>query len=162
MTKNKSTEDINFDINFTSEYYKKPPHAKIFVNEVCKFSDFITNDKQKICFTEKLNFNENYTLKIIRSNADNKKHVIDGKIFEQCLHLDKVIIDNIDCEWLLYENSFAIPEYPVDFIEHQAKLGLPHITKGYSKTFTFNTEWYFNFTSPFYIFIMKCMGGGIY
>lgn len=162
MIANQNTEQIKFEIYLTSEYYKNPPHAEIYINDSLKFSDDIRDRQKIITFWEKLNFDSQYSLKIIRSNADEKNYSINGKIANQCLYIDKIIIDNINCEWLLYSNSYAITDYPESYKKYQQERGLEIFDKSYNTTLIFNTEWYFNFTSPFYIFIMKCMGGGIY
>jgi len=162
MITNQNSEEIKFEIYLTSEYYEKPPHAQIFLNESLKFSNEITDNKKLITFTEKLNFDNKYSLRIIRSNTDEKNYNINGKIVNQCLYIDKIVIDNINCEWLLYENSYAITDFPESYIKYQEETGQTYSKKAYNRTLIFNTEWHFNFTSPFYIFIMKCMGGGIY
>ena len=67
MITNQNSEEIKFEIYLTSEYYEKPPHAQIFLNESLKFSNEITDNKKLITFTEKLNFDNKYSLRIIRS-----------------------------------------------------------------------------------------------
>jgi len=157
-------EKIKFNIVIQPTYFYKSPHLEIYLNNKRIFSDLITKETD-ITFNELLDFNTNYELKLVRSNWDVKQvfTTVAGEKLEQCLEIKKLIIDDINCEWLCYDNSYAIYDYPQHFVAEQKKLGIELKEKNYgTKTLTFNSIWVFNFSSPFYEYIMKCMGGGIF
>jgi len=158
------TEKIKFNLVVQPTYFYKIPHLEIYLNEKEIFSNFITKETD-ITFYELLDFNTEYELKLIRSNWDVTQvfTTVNGERLEQCLEIKKIVIDDINCEWLCYDNSYAVYDYPQHFVAEQKKLGIELKDKNYgTKTLTFNSTWVFNFTSPFYEYIMKCMGGGIF
>lgn len=164
MIEKSTKEKILFEIDLIPDYWDKPPHVKIYINQDEKFSDFIT-EKIKIKFNHTLDFDKKYTLKILRSNWDEKQVIInkDGSRVNQSLLIDKLKIDGINCQGLINNYGYAIYEYPEAYFKENQNLGIKLPFKTPAATLlTFNANWIFNFSSPFYVFVMKWMGGGVF
>ncbi len=157
-------ETLKFELDLVPEFWDKPPHVKILLNNEEKFTGFIT-EKTKIKFNQTLEFNKNHVLKILRSNkTDDQVKFVDNSVkMDQSLLIDKLVIDGINCRSLINDYGYAIFEYPEIYAKEQARSGVKLPFKHPAATLlSFNGVWVFNFSSPFYIFIMKWMGGGIH
>jgi len=157
-------ENIKFEILVEGIFFDKAPFLEIYIDDVIQFSDYIDGLK-KIHFFNELQFGVEHTLKLKRSNYDLSQTLIkpDGEKIDQVLEIKKIKIDDIDCDWLCNDNSYAVFDYPSHVIRNarNREIILPEKTFG-SKILTFNGTWIFNFTSPFYEYIMKRMGGGVF
>jgi len=145
-------EDIDFQIGFISEYGDYPPGAKIYIDDVCKFKGLIHEDKE-IKFNHRLNFDAQHCLRIERYNKECSKPV-NG--IHQTLVLDKVKIDGIDIQNIIYSRSYNIPDYPEHWIKQNP--GLEKIILAETH-FGFNGSWRLNFNSPFYQFMIDAVSG---
>ena len=163
MTQGLTYEILKFEIDLVPSYWDKPPSTKILINNEEKYSGFVT-ENIKVKFEHKLEFNKNHTLTIVRSNkTDDQVKTVDNIRYDQSLEIEKLKIDGINCKGLMNRYSYTIFEYPEAYKKDQKEKGidLPHSVPA-ATLMAHNGIWDFNFSSPFYIFIMKWMGGGVY
>jgi hypothetical protein len=148
----KDREDITFEIYLKPVYADVPPGAQIFINDECKYDGLIDNDTV-VKFNHTLYFNQQHQLRIHRYNKEKSRPVND---IHQTLILDKIIIDGVDIQNIIFSRSYNEPDYP----EHWAKQN-PDLQKTIiaETHFGFNGVWRLNFTSPFYMFVMNCVAG---
>ena len=76
---------------------------------------------------------------------------------------NKIKIDGVDIKNIIWTYSINIPEYPEPWASEYVTAGniLEKEVIGATK-FGHNGIWYLDFTSPFYIYIMQWMGGGLH
>lgn len=156
-------ETIEFEFHLLSEYWNKPPVAKIAVDNIEYFNDTIPKGSQVIRFTHTCDFNKPHRLTLTRSGKDDTqcKTLPNGHQLDQILTLEKLKVDGIDIRNIVWSQSINIAEYPEPWASEQRAAGniLEEEAIGVT-TFGHNGTWYLDFTSPFYIFIMSWMGGG--
>jgi hypothetical protein len=158
-----SYETIEFELHLLSEYWDKPPVAKIAVDGIEHFNSVVTNGSQIVKFTHTCDFNNPHRLTIVRSGKDDSqcKTLSNGRLLDQILTLEKLKVDGVDIRNIVWSQSINIAEYPEPWASEQVAAGnlLEKEAIGVT-TFGHNGTWYLDFTSPFYIFIMSWMGGG--
>ncbi len=148
----KDKENIYFELYFKAIYPDFPPGAKIYIDNEIKF-DGLINEDCCIKFNHSLSFNEQHQLRIHRFNKEISKPIND---IHQTLILDKIIVDGIDIQNIIYARSYNEPIYPEHWIKQNSNLEKVIIAETH---FGFNCDWRLNFSSPFYEFIMKCVAG---
>lgn len=157
------TEKITFELYLLSDYWNKPPYIKVTVDDISYFNGPIVDKSHVIKFTHTCEFNKSHRLTIIRSGKDDSQCIIDtnGTKKDQILILDKVKIDGIDIRNIILSQSVNIADYPEPWASEQRAAGNILETEAIGvTTFGHNGTWYLDFTSPFFIFIMRWMGGG--
>ena len=148
-------EEIKFEITLLAEYWDKPPIAKIYINDVCKWDGDLSNGSNTITFKDTLNFTE-HTLRIERSNKTDGQHQSDEKT--QLLSLEKLVIDGVNIRDIVWTYSWYEPEYPRLWALMQKKQGNVLEEKILAETnWGHNGNWYLNFTSPVYMHIINWM-----
>jgi hypothetical protein len=156
-------ETIEFELHLLSEYWNKPPMAKIAVDEVEYFNGPVAKGLQIIKFTHTCDFDKSHRLSLTRSGKDDSQCVMlpNGRQLDQKLILEKLKIDSIDIRNIVWSQSINIADYPEPWASEQRAAGniLEEEAIGVT-TFGHNGTWKLDFTSPFYIFIMRWMGGG--
>lgn len=152
-----TSETIQFEFTFELTNYRQEylPYIKIFVDEEEKYSHEINKDITYVKFDHTCAFGMPHRLKFDRSGTDPSGH--------QMLVLQQLKIDGINIQNIVWSRSVTIPEYPEPWASEQkaANIVLPEELYG-TTHFGHNCTWYLDFTSPFYIYIMKWMGGGIH
>lgn len=145
-------EDITFEIFLKPIYPDVPPGVRIFVNNECKHDSLIDIDTV-VKFNHTLYFNQPQQLRINRYNKGKSRPVND---VHQSLILEKIIIDGVDIQNIIYSRSYNEPIYPEQWAKQNPDLEkiIPAETH-----FGFNGNWRLNFTSPFYMFVMDCVAG---
>ena len=158
-------EIILFEIHLLSECWDKLPHIKIYVDKTEHWNNFLSKGRHTIKFWHTCEFDQLHKLTIIRSGKDNRqvRTMADGKSLDQFVVLEKIIIDGIDIQNIILSKSIFQPEYPEPWASQQLASGhkLEKDVVG-ATTFGHNGDWYLNFTSPFYVHLMKWMGGGVF
>ena len=157
-----NSETIDFEFHLLSEYWDKPPQAKIAVDGVEYFNSAITKGPQIIKFTHNCDFNKSHRLTLTRTGKDDSQCTTlpNGRQLDQTLMLEKLKIDGIDIRNIVWSQSINIADYPEPWASEQRAAGniLEQEAIGVT-TFGHNGTWYLDFTSPFYIFIMRGYGG---
>jgi len=160
-----SKETIKFSINLFAEYWDKPPEVKILLDDVPQIDKQLDKGSNNLTFVETCKFNEPHRLTIIRSGKDNKQVKVnyDGGLLDQYVILQKIVIDGVDIQNIIQSRSVFEAHYPEPWASQQLAAGiqLEKAAIGVT-TFGHNGIWYLNFTSPFYEYLMKWMGGGVF
>jgi hypothetical protein len=154
-------EQINFKFNLTSEYWDLPPKLDISINDQLYWSGAVTEKNQTIEFWANLELHQSHLIAINRYNKfDNQCQISeDGSRQDQYVIINQVIIDNIDIQNLIWHNSWFEPSYPEPWADQQLKQGIVLEEKIPGETwFGHNGLWYFQFTSPFYQFVINQFG----
>lgn len=158
-----NSETINFEFHLLSEYWNQPPRAKIAVDNVEYFDDVVSKGLHVVKFAHTCDFNRPHRLTLTRSGKNDSqcKTLPNGHQLDQILTLEKLKIDGIDIRNIVWTQSINIADYPEPWASEQRATGnvLEEEAIGVT-TFGHNGTWYLDFTSPFYIFIMRWMGGG--
>lgn len=158
-------ETIEFEFHLLSEFWDKPPAAKIIVDGMEYFSKEIPNGLHVVKFKHTCDFDTPHRITLVRYNKDDSQCKIlpDGRLLDQLLTLEKLKVDGIDIRNIVWTQSINIANYPEPWASEQRAAGnlLEKEAIGVT-TFGHNGTWYLDFTSPFYIFIMRWMGGGLH
>jgi len=156
-----ATEKIKFKLELYSTFWRKAPHANIMINEKSYFDGDISSKEQMptvVEFEHELEGDKDYKLIIERSG----KNIIDtrvdaeGKIYrDQLLHIKAIEIDEIEIGALVYDGVY-VPKYPEPWATQQIEKGvnLPSSVKNV-KDLGHNGTWTFNFSSPFYMWLLE-------
>jgi len=155
-----ATEKLKFKLELYATMWDKPPHVEVVINDKSFFKDDIRGTEDNpdpIEFEHKLQENEKYELKIIRSGKTNSQTVVEnGKMIkDQLLHIKYIEIDEIDIGPLVYEGIYT-PEYPEPWATQQRESGQD--LKDSFKNVTqmgFNGTWGLKFDSPFYMWLLE-------
>ena len=151
------TEEIKFQVYLNASFWDKPPIAKIFVDDICKWDSNLVNGTNLIEFTHSLDFT-NHCLRIERTNKTDDQHRSDTQT--QVLTLEKLTVDGINIRNIVWRYSWFEPEYPKLWALLQKKQGNvleEKILAG--TTWGHNGTWYLNFSSPVYKYIINWMNG---
>ena len=158
------SETITFELHLISEFWKTPPLATITVDDTEYFNGPVAAGLTVVKFTHTCAFDSPHRLTLDRQGKTDAEIRIepDGTRIEQWLTIEKVKIDGVDIRNIVWSYSVNIPEYPEPWASDQLAAGkqLKNEVIGDTK-FGHNGIWYLDFTSPFYIYIMQWMGGGI-
>jgi hypothetical protein len=154
------SETLKFKLGLYSQHWHKPPVARVLLNGKEYFNGQITaseDDPKIIEFTHELEHDKTYSLDIERSNKNHRQTVLkDGKIIkDQVLHIKSLEIDEIDVGTLVYEGVYK-PQYPEPWASQQREAGndLPESLKSVT-AMGHNGTWSFEFTSPFYMWLLE-------
>lgn len=154
-----TVEDIKFEIAFKTSWWLDPPAVSILVDENEKFNGEIKKDTI-IKFSHTLRFT-NHKLVIHRTGKTDAQVRINelGEHEGQDLIIDWIKIDGTNIRDLIWTKSVYKPDYPEPWASQERAKGnnLEECVLG--ETFLgHNGTWEFEFTSPFYRFIMNWMG----
>ena len=155
-----ATETLKFKIELYATYWNKPPIVEIKIADKTYFKDKVTSTKQEptvIEFEHTLENDKSHTLNIIRTGKTEQETVLvnDTIIKDQLLNIKYMEIDEIDLGALTYEGVYT-PEYPERWATQQRDKGvnLPKSFKNVTQM-GHNGIWTFNFTSPFYMWLLE-------
>lgn len=160
---NPSCETIKFEIHLQANYWDQPPHAKILVDTTEYFNDVVPHGEHIIQFMHTCEFNNPHRLTLIRTGKNHDQCVTnsDGTRLDQILTLTKLKVDGIDIRNIVWSKSINIADYPEPWASEQRAAGNMLEEEAIGVTmFGHNGTWYLDFTSPFYIFVMRWMGKG--
>ena len=150
-----NSEDIKFEITFSSVYWNTPPYVDIFIDKEIKFSGDIKNNSQQVKFNHVCNFDQSYDLIIQRSGKTNQEVFFekDGTMKDQYIIIESLCIDGIKIRDLVWSRSYYLPIYPEGWEQEREE-------KVYGETFFgHNGEWHFKFYSPFWKYLMDWQRG---
>jgi hypothetical protein len=156
-----ATEKLKFKLELFATMWDKPPHAEIFVNDHRYFKQDITSTEKNphlIEFEATFEEGQGSTLVIKRSGKVKGQTVVNEKgdiLKDQILHIKSIQIDEIDIGSLVYEGIYT-PEYPEPWATQQreANIELEESFKNVTEI-GHNGEWRFNFSSPFYMWLLE-------
>ena len=139
-------ETLKFNIKLKSTIWSKVPEYKIYLNDTF-ISQGQCNQEETIEFTHEIQDGEQ-EIRIQLVNKDNADCVqdSDGNIVkDMLLHIDNILIDNIDLGYIKHTKSEFHPEDPNrDILKQCVDLG-------------WNGTYVLKFTSPFYIWLLENM-----
>lgn len=151
-----NNERIKFDLEFQilNNNKENPPCIEIYVDEHNKYSDFLIHDTQNISFFHDCSFDTAHRLccqfKIIDTiNISDKIVCTNTQV-----HLAQVKIDEININQIINSKCYSKLESASNITE------LPELIYG-TTHFGRSVSWYLDFTSPFYLYIMNCVGGNL-
>lgn len=150
-------ETIVLHLEFTSRFWDRPPEISIFVNAREVLHAAADQEKFVAEFEHCFEFGKPNLLSIKRTGKSDDQCVImpDGSMKDQILILDKVVIDGIDVQNLIWHRSWYEPIYPTRWQSEQEAQGISLESKILGETWwSHNGTWYFEFTSPFYRFVI--------
>lgn len=153
-----TSETIKFEIDFTSEFWDLPPLVEISIDNEIKWQGALDQKKYCVAFFSDLMFGQNHHMKIKRSgkNEDQCKLNEDGSRLDQYAIIDRVRIDDLDIENLIWSRSWYEPEYPVLWKQQQEQQGIVLKKQVIGETWlSHNGTWNFIFSSPFYKFVIS-------
>ena len=77
---------------------------------------------------------------------------------DQIMHISKILIDGIDINNFILSRATFTPQYPEPWASQQIAQGIKLETELLGETWLgHNGQWCFNFTSPFWQFLIKAM-----
>lgn len=139
-----SQELIKFQIDVSCQYNEIPPELSVYISQQCKFDQTITQPAQVIKFDHLLHFGQTYHLTLVRSG----KSDVDPT---QMLIIDRVIIDGINVQNLIWNHSYYEPQYPEIWYQQQVSQGQPPELRVPGETWLgHNGTWNLPFGSPFW------------
>lgn len=161
-----TSETITFELHLLSEFWNTPPLATITLDGCEYFNGPVAAGSTVIKFTHTCAFGSPHRLTLDRQGKTDSEVLknSDGTIVaEQFLTIEKIKIDGVDIKNIIWTYSINIPEYPEPWASEYVTAGniLEKEVIGATK-FGHNGIWYLDFTSPFYIYIMQWMGGGLH
>lgn len=151
-------ETIKFQLGIKSEHWDRYPMIDISVDGEIRCKRILDQSYQIVEFDCMLDFDNQHTLSIKRYNKSDDQCVVmpDGSRKDQYIIIDKVIIDGIDIQNLIWHRSWFEPDYPNAWAQQQYESGIWLETKVIGETWlSHNGTWFFEFTSPFYKFVIS-------
>ena len=151
-------ERIRFQFDFCSEFWDLKPHIQIQIDDEITWSGLIESKKSLVEFWHELELNASHSITLRRSNknADQCCLLENGSLRDQYVILDRVIIDDIDIQNLVWHRGWYEPDYPELWRQEQESKGIVLETQVIGETwFSHNGTWRFDFTSPFYKFVLN-------
>ena len=147
------TEILPIRITLESNYLFIAPETKININNDTVFNGKLKAGRTIIDTTQTLDFNKTHCIKIVRTGKHNK-------FPEQTCRVLDICIDRISICDLVYHTSVYYPEYPEPWASEQKEKGIELEYPVFGETiFGHNGVWEFEFTSPFYQFLISKVKG---
>jgi hypothetical protein len=151
------TETIKFEFWFSAEFWDLKPMLDIAIDG--QHTQSCTIDQKNYCtnFVAQLDLNKKHVLTIHRHNKNDSQCVVDqdGNRKDQFVIINRVTIDSIDVQNLLWSRSWYEPEYSESWKQQQIDQGIVLEQQVPGELWlSHNGIWYFEFTSPFYKFVI--------
>ena len=160
-----TSETITFELHLLSEFWNTPPLATITLDGCEYFNGPVPAGSTVVKFTHTCEFDQPHRLTLDRQGKTDSEVQVnsDGTRSEQYLTIEKIKIDGVDIRNIIWTYSVNVPEYPLVWAAEQNDAGilLEKEIIGATK-FGHDGTWHLDFTSPFYIYIMRWMGGGLH
>ena len=147
------TEKIKFEFWFTSEYWNNPPLFDIYINDKKINTYTASTPELYVSFTEQLDFVK-HKLKIVRYGKTDSETDSNGNT--QVLVLNKVKIDDINIQNLVWHYSKFYPDYSTSYASENLDLETEVTGEMF---FGHNGTWEYCFTSPFYYDVVNKVRG---
>ena len=160
-----TSETITFELHLLSEFWNTPPLATITLDGCEYFNGPVPAGSTVVKFTHTCEFDQPHRLTLDRQGktVDEIRTEPDGTRSEQYLTIEKIKIDGVDIRNIIWTYSVNVPIYPEPWASMQIATGNQLNKEVIGETrFGHNGTWHLDFTSPFYIFIMHWMGGGLH
>lgn len=146
-------ETIPFKIILEADYKFIPPKVQVDINNNTVFEGKLKVQKTIIETVQDLTFGQTHCIKILRSGKENK-------FPEQTCRVLDVEIDGISVRDLVWHTSQFYPEYPEPWATEQKQQGFTLEYPVFGETiFGHNGTWVFEFSSPFYNFLIQKVKG---
>ena len=155
-TMENNTEKIKFDLYFKSVFWDRPPVLEIQIDSKTVHKSAADQLDYHISFYHTLDFKK-HRLSIVRSNkSDDQCRIIDKEKKDQYVIIERVCIDGIDIQNLIWHRSWYEPDYPRAWAQEQTSAGHLLEKKVIGETWlSHNGTWHFDFFSPFYKFVIS-------
>lgn len=154
-------EQIKIKINLIAEFWDRKPMVDMLVDKTVISRHIIDQKHYVIENTVDLEMNQTHLLQMHRYNKSDDQCVMndDGKKKDQYIIIRDIVIDGINVQNLVWDRSWYEPEYPETWADEQKKDGvaLEPTVKG-ETWLSHNGMWNFEFSSPFYKFVIKQFG----
>lgn len=148
-------ENILFEIELASSFWDQPPRAAIMLDNHCKYDGAIDSGSQIIKFDHTLDFARSHRLIIDRYN---KTPAQSQQGRDQLMYINKIIIDGIDIENFIQSRATFQPIYPEPWASQQLQAGIELQDCLLGETcLGHNGRWCFEFTAPFWQFLIRAM-----
>lgn len=150
-------EKIKFEIDFTSQYWDQPPMVDLSIDDDLMASVSLVDQQQLVTFYADLDAGK-HRLRIKRYNktADQCKFLEDGSLADQYAIINRIIIDGIDIQNLIQHRGWYEPIYPTEWADQQIQRGVVLEKQVIGESWlSHNGTWYFDFSSPFYKFVIS-------
>lgn len=149
-------EAIEIQIDLTAVFWDRFPEADLLIDHVEISKHVIDRPKYQIKNTVSLAMDQPHFLQLSRrGKSDDQCRVVDGQQKDQYIIIDRVSIDGIDIQNLVWSQSWYEPEYPDAWSDQQRAAGIDLETKVLGETWlSHNGVWNFGFSSPFYKFLI--------
>lgn len=142
------TESVDINIVLSGTFWKTPPRAKTYINDILIFDDLVI-DKKIISWSGKLS-DGIHKLTIELYGKDKYQTVLEnGKIIkDQLLNIEEISFDDIDIEHLKHSLSNYYPDKEV------YKNEVPLLVKN-CVNLGYNGKWELEFKIPIYIWLLE-------
>jgi hypothetical protein len=149
----KTLELINIKLTLETEYQIIPPAITAKINERIFYNDVIKDSKLEISTTYHCKHNHDYCIQLIRrGKTDNCP--------EQLVNIVGMEIDNVNVRDIMWHTSVFRPEYPEPWASQQKQKGIDLEDAIHGETILgHNGIWEFEFSSPFYQFLIAKVRG---
>jgi hypothetical protein len=153
-------ECIKVKIVLTAEFWDLFPMIDLIIDGITVSQHIIDQKKYTIEDTVDLAMDQPHLLQIRRKNkSDDQCMIVDGEKKDQYVIIDEVVIDGIDVQNLIWDRCWYEPEYPEIWADQQKKAGVVLESKVIGETWlSHNGIWNFEFSSPFYKFVIRQFG----
>lgn len=150
-------ERVKIIIDITAEFWDQPPMIDLVINDTLIGKHVIDKKHYVIDHSVDLEISRSHKLKLKRYNkSDDQCTIVDGNKKDQYVILDRVSIDGIDIQNLIWSRSWYEPQYPEVWKQQQEQAGTMLEEKVIGETWlSHNGVWSFEFTSPFYLYVIK-------
>lgn len=146
-------ELIDIKLTLEAEFFKEPPVVTAKINDDVFYNDLINDSISEINTTHQCEYNRNHCIQITRSGKTNSCP-------EQLLKVTSVEIDGTNIRDIVWHTSVFYPEYPEPWATEQKQKGIELEYPVYGETILgHNGVWEFNFSSPFYQFLINKVKG---
>lgn len=148
-------ELIVFGIWLEPHYWNNPPVVDILIDQQLISTIRVDKDMHH-SFSHRLNFSS-HSLTIKRYGKDHNETRPDGHggYDTQSLTIGKITIDNINVRNILWDQAEFYPDYPEPWASEQISAGHQLENKVIGEMILgHNGTWVFNFSSPFYKFMV--------
>jgi hypothetical protein len=150
-------EQIKIKIELIAEFWDRFPMIDMVINGDWISQHIIDQRCHTIENTVNLQMGQSHLLQLHRYNkSDDQCQIIDGRKKDQYVIINDVIIDGINVQNLIENQCWYEPEYPEVWARQQKNTGIDLESKVIGETWlSHNGIWNFEFSSPFYKFVIK-------
>ena len=150
-------EQIKIKIELSAEFWDCFPMVDMIVDKDTISQHTVNQKNYTIENTVNLQMDQTHLLQLYRYNkSDNQCVMIDDEKKDQYVIVNNVIVDGINVQNLIWDRCWYEPEYPEVWARQQKQAGIDLESKVVGETWlSHNGMWNFEFSSPFYKFVIK-------